>query len=99
MDTIYAIDGCQMGIVDGVRQRRALMASVSWRGLVPNVYRGDSVHARSQCWSDGDDGLRRACGYQSDVTGTWAWHEFENVLERGMRVVAALMLVQSPVCR
>ena len=34
-----------MGMVDGVRQRRALMAAVSWRGLVPNVYRGDSVHA------------------------------------------------------
>jgi hypothetical protein len=27
----------------------------------------------------------------SDVTGTWAWHEFENVLKRGMRVVAALI--------
>jgi len=71
-----------MGIVDGVRQRRALMAAVSWRGLVPNVY---TVHAGDKCQSDGDDGHGRECGYQSDVTGTWAW--------------MLSVLVQSPVCR
>jgi hypothetical protein len=49
--------------------------------------------------SDGDDGHGRTGGYQSDVTGTWAWHELEGVLERGMPVVQVVMLVQSPIKR
>ena len=67
---------------------------------MPNVYHsGIAVHARQQCQSDGDDGHGRACGYQSDVTGTRAWHEFKNVLSSGMPVVQVVMLVQSPIKR